>query len=248
MKEFLSLTSINKRHEISALPLSRSGPRECHSFSGAFCPFARLRETQQPLSLSPSLSQLPGYSLTCCRCTFIYILNNGCAIKHAGDTEVAYLPQELFFFPPFLLLLGSGVRAPAHLTSCRAACEACKPVYGGMRCAGHVFPRVQIPSLLLLWSANTQGPDRPSPCSWPGLSRRVGARLTVAHKRISPPHKDSGPLLSLTRSTKEMTFVCLGGRRGCVRTVRPGGVGGGGGSGGGTGIGWGGGYTDRRGG
>lgn len=37
-----------------------------------------------------------------------------------------------------------------------------------------------------------------------------------------------------------MTFVCLGGRRGCVRTVRPGGVGGGGGGGGGTGIGWGG--------
>lgn len=35
-----------------------------------------------------------------------------------------------------------------------------------------------------------------------------------------------------------MTFVCLGGRRGCVRTVQPGGVGGGGGGGGGgTGIG-----------
>lgn len=66
----------------------------------------------------------------------------------------------------------------------------------------------------------------------------MGARLTVAHKRITPPHKDSGPLLSLTRSTKEMTFVCLGGRRGCVRTVQPGGVGGGGGGGGGgTGIG-----------
>lgn len=59
----------------------------------------------------------------------------------------------------------------------------------------------------------------------------------MAHKRISPPHKDSGPLLSLTRSTKEMTFVCLGCRVCvcvCVRTVQPGEGGGGGGTGGAT--------------
>lgn len=60
----------------------------------------------------------------------------------------------------------------------------------------------------------------------------MGAQSTVAHKRISPPHKDSGQLLSPTRSTKEMTFVCLGGRRGCVRTVRARVGGGGGGTGG----------------
>lgn len=51
-----------------------------------------------------------------------------------------------------------------------------------------------------------------------------GAQSTVAHKRISPPHKDSGPLLSLTRATKRVTFVRLGGRRGgCVATVQAGG-------------------------
>lgn len=55
----------------------------------------------------------------------------------------------------------------------------------------------------------------------------------MAHKGISPPHKDSGPLLSLTRSTKEVTFVCLAGRRGCGRAVQAGGIrGGGGGTGG----------------
>lgn len=45
-------------------------------------------------------------------------------------------------------------------------------------------------------------------------------RSAVAHKRISLPYKDSGPLLSLTRSTKEVTFVCLCGRRRCGRTVQ----------------------------
>lgn len=55
----------------------------------------------------------------------------------------------------------------------------------------------------------------------------VGAQSTVAHKRISPPHKDSGLLLSLTRPTKRVTFVCLGGRRGCVTTVQAGERGGG---------------------
>lgn len=65
---------------------------------------------------------------------------------------------------------------------------------------------------------------------------------TVAHKRISPLHKDSGPLLSPTRSTKEVTFVCLSGRRGCGRTVQTGGdgagwVGGGWGVGGVWGVG-----------
>lgn len=55
----------------------------------------------------------------------------------------------------------------------------------------------------------------------------VGAQSTVAHKRISPPHKDSGPLLSLTRTTKRVTFVGLGGRRGCVTTVQGGERGGG---------------------
>lgn len=55
----------------------------------------------------------------------------------------------------------------------------------------------------------------------------VGAQSTVAHKRISPPHKDRGPLLSLTRPTKRVTFVCLGGGRGCVTTVQAGERGGG---------------------
>lgn len=50
----------------------------------------------------------------------------------------------------------------------------------------------------------------------------VWARSTVAHKRIRPPHKDSGLLLTLTRSTKEVTFVCLCGRGGCGRMVQAG--------------------------
>lgn len=62
----------------------------------------------------------------------------------------------------------------------------------------------------------------------------VGAQSTVAHKRISPPHKDSGLLLSLTRSTKRVTFVCLSGRRGCVTTVQAGERGGGRGDTGGS--------------
>lgn len=79
-------------------------------------------------------------------------------------------------------------------------------------------------SMLLLWSANTQAEylQKGNPSLGPGKRWVGGVRSTVAHKRISPPHKDSGPLLSLTRSTKEMTFVCLSGRRGCVRTVQPG--------------------------
>lgn len=51
-------------------------------------------------------------------------------------------------------------------------------------------------------------------------SARVGAGLTVAHKRISPVHKDSRPLLTPARSTKGMTFVCFGGRRGCGQTIQ----------------------------
>lgn len=99
---------------------------------------------------------------------------------------------------------------------------ACKPVYEGMWCVGHVFSRADPRS------SCGQLTHRPSACKKGspslGLGRHwVGARSTVAHKRISPPHKDSGPLLSLTRSTKELTFVCLSGRRGCGRTVQAGG-------------------------
>lgn len=76
--------------------------------------------------------------------------------------------------------------------------------------------------------------EKGSPTFGPG-KYCVGAQSTVAHKRISPPHKDSGPLLSLARPTKEVTFVCLGGRRGCVTTVQAGERGGGrGGTGGPT--------------
>lgn len=115
---------------------------------------------------------------------------------------------------------------------------ACKPVYGGMWCVGHVFSRADPP--LLLRSTNTQAECLQKGSNSFGWGRHwVGARLTVAHKRISPPHKDSGPLLSLTRSTKELTFVCLSGRRGCGRTVQAGGR---------RGWHWWWGYNDRRGG
>lgn len=83
--------------------------------------------------------------------------------------------------------------------------------------------------LLLLWSANMQGPSARKKGGKPHLfaaecvcvGGRGGGGSTVAHKRIRRPHKDSGPLLSPTGSTKEMTFVCLAGREGgCVRTVQ----------------------------
>lgn len=53
-KKFLSLTSINKRHEISALPLSCSGPRECHSF-WAFCPSLSTGKHNNPTLPAPWL-------------------------------------------------------------------------------------------------------------------------------------------------------------------------------------------------
>lgn len=109
---------------------------------------------------------------------------------------------------------------------------ACKPVYEGMWCVGHVFPKADPRSSCGQLTRKAECLQKGNPSLGRG-QRWVGARSTVAHKRISPPHKDSGPLLSLTRSTKEMTFVCLGGRRGCVRTVQPG-VGGGGGATGGA--------------
>lgn len=129
---------------------------------------------------------------------------------------------------------------PTAVTSCRAAprpVQACVWRY--------VVRRTCVPesgSQLLLRSANTRAwcSQKGSPLLGPGKDW-VGARPTVAHKRISAPHKDSGLLLSLTRSTKEVTFVCLGGRSGCGRTVRAPGVGGGGGTGGGA-------RSDRRGG
>lgn len=91
-----------------------------------------------------------------------------------------------------------------------------------MWCVGHVFPRADPHSSCGQHNTEAECLQKGSHSLGPG-KRWVGVRSTVAHKRISPPHKDSGPLLSLTRSTKEMTFVCFGGRRGCVRTVQPGG-------------------------
>lgn len=90
-----------------------------------------------------------------------------------------------------------------------------------------------------MWDMCSGEPDPCSSCgqltrlgkgqtlSWPGQILGGGAQPTVAHKRISPPHIDSGLLLSLTRPTKRVTFVCLGGRRGCVTTVSAGERGGG---------------------
>lgn len=85
---------------------------------------------------------------------------------------------------------------------------ACEPVYEGMRCAGHVFPGADPCSSCGQLTRGPSACNRAAPLlAW--ASTGWGARSTVAHKRISPPHKDSGPLLSLTRSTKEVTFVCL---------------------------------------
>lgn len=137
-------------------------------------------------------------------------------------------------------VISSPPPSPLPALECSGHCNkfpwsavACKPVYEGMWCVGHVFPKADP------CSSCGQLTRRPSACKratplLAGASAGWGARSTVAHKRISPPHKDSGPLLSLTRSTKEMTFVCLSGRRGCVKTVQPGVGGGGGGAGGAT--------------
>lgn len=108
-----------------------------------------------------------------------------------------------------------------HCNKLPWSAAACKPVYEGMWCVGHVLPRADPDSSCGQLTTQAQCLQKGSPSL--GLGKRwVGARSTVAHKRISPPHKDSGPLLSLTRSTKEMTFVCLGGGRGCGIAVRAG--------------------------
>lgn len=176
--------------------LSPASAPENATPSGPFVLCSARGNTTAPVSLCP------GYSLTCSYCTFTYILNNECAIKHAGDTEVAYLRQGVKPSSPPSLLSG---RNKLPMTMRASVCGA-----RGL--------------LRLLRSADV--PDRRSlkdrPCLGPG-ERRVGARLTVAHKRISPAHKDSGQLPSLTRSTKEVTFVCLRGRRRCGRTGRAGG-------------------------
>lgn len=124
---------------------------------------------------------------------------------------------------------GVKLSSPPPLLSALTAVTSCRgvprPVSPCMEVCGvwDMCSREQIPcsscgQLTHRPSARKKG----SPSLGPG-KRWVGARSTVAHKRISPPHKDSGPLLSLTRSTKEVTFVCLAGRRGCGRTGQPGG-------------------------
>ena len=98
---------------------------------------------------------------------------------------------------------------------------AFKPVYEGMWCVGHVLPRAAPCSSCGPLTHRPIARERVAPLL-ARASTGCGARPKVAHKRISPPHKDSRPLLSLTRSTKEMTFVCPGGRRGCGRMVQAG--------------------------
>lgn len=108
---------------------------------------------------------------------------------------------------------------------------ACRPTHEGIRVERALASRSQL--LFLLGIMQAWSLQKGSGYLDPG-ERWVGARPTVAHKRISPLHKDSGPLLSLTRSTKEVTFVCLGGRRGCGTMVQAWGVGRGGGTVGGA--------------
>lgn len=134
-----------------------------------------------------------GSSLTRCCCTLASTLNNECAIKHAEDTEITYF---LEFSSPSLFL-SAGVRRPVSLSV--KACHVC---------VGHVFRGEQDPCFSC-GQLTRLGKGRASLSLGSG-KYGVGAQSTVAHKRISPPHKDSGPLLSLTRPTKRVTFVCLG--------------------------------------
>lgn len=107
-------------------------------------------------------------------------------------------------FPPPLL------SAPvcSHCNKLPWSAAACKPLCERMRCL-----RIPAPTAVVQ-RTGASACERAAPfLAW------VGARLTVAHKRINPLHKDSVQLLSLTTSTKEVTFVCLSGRRRCGRAV-----------------------------
>lgn len=119
--------------------------------------------------------------------------------------------REDLSFPPFSF----SVRPLRQVaTECL---RPAKPVYEGMWCVGHVFLRADPRSSCGQRTRKAECSRKGQPLFWPGRALGGGARSAVAHKRISPQHKDSGPLLSLTRSTKEVTFVCLCGRRGCGR-------------------------------
>lgn len=161
--------------------------------------------------------------------------------SEAGDTQkVAYSERRGLSFPPFSF----SVRPLRQVaTECL---RPAKPVYEGMWCVGHVFLRADPRSSCGQRTRKAECSRKGQPLFWPGRALGGGARSAVAHKRISPQHKDSGPLLSLTRSTKEVTFVCLCGRRGCGRAGQGWGGQRGGGGGGRWHLWWC--YNDRRGG
>lgn len=138
----------------------------------------------------------PGRSLACCFCTFTWIVNKACDIKHAGDTEC---------------LERGKTELLSSLTSCRGV-QRPTGLCANVCCVWNMCSRCQVTHQPL--------PPKGAVTLLAWASTRVGGGSTVAHKRISPVHKDSGPLLTPARSTKEMTFVCFSGRRRCGRTVQ----------------------------
>lgn len=118
----------------------------------------------------PTLSPLPGYSLTCCCCTFAPVLNNGCAIKHAGDTESRISlvagakknPALLLPHPPTHTHTHSGLFECDRRNKLPWSAVACKPCVRRYVMCGTCVPENGPPPptpLLLLWSANMQSPS-----------------------------------------------------------------------------------------
>lgn len=88
-------------------------------------------------STTSPLWLLSGYSLTSCCCTFTYTLNNERAIKHAGDTEIAYLWRGRI----------QGCVAPAQLwsvTTCKPECEGMSYMWD--MCSGEQIPATPVVS------------------------------------------------------------------------------------------------------
>lgn len=135
--------------------------------SGPFVLCSAQRNTTSPLS------PLPGYSLTCCCCTFTYILNNECAIKHAGDTEVAYLWRGGKTELSHLLLFR--LRSADRCNKLPWSAAARGPVYGGMWCVGHVFPGADPRSSCGRLTHEAGHLRKGQPLSWPGRAPGGGA-------------------------------------------------------------------------